>query len=49
MIMFKNHLIERVWHNINQQVNYSIEAALLELVDADRLHTDDELVKFCIS
>ena len=45
----QNHRIERMWPEVNQRVNYRIKNALIEMVDADQLNMDDDLVRFCTS
>lgn len=48
-LVLQNHKIERMWPEINQRVNYPIKTAIVELVEADAINTEDDLTKFCLS
>jgi hypothetical protein len=49
MFSFQNHMIERIWPEVNQRVNYPIKRALVQLVDSDLVNMDNDVVKFCMS
>ena len=44
----QNHMIERSWVEVNQQVNYPIKAVLIQMLEAGVLH-EDPLHDYCLS
>ncbi|KAL2089164.1 hypothetical protein ACEWY4_016063 [Coilia grayii] len=45
----QNHIVERIWPEINSRVNYHLKKALLELVDQESLNMNDSLARYCVS
>lgn len=45
----QNHIVERIWPEVNNRVNYPIKAALLQMVDQEEINMDDSLVRYCVS
>ena len=48
-IFLQNHKIERMWPEVNQRINYPLKAALVSMMDRDRIDMNDEQVKFSVS
>lgn len=44
-----NHVIERMWREVNERVNYPIKAALNTMVHNQELDMTNPTVKFCVS
>ena len=45
----QNHIIERMWSEVNSRVNYPIKAILVEMVEKGQINMDDNLHLFCVS
>ena len=45
----QNHIIERVWLEVNQRVTYPIKRVISMMDDTRLVNMDDELHKFCVS
>ena len=48
-ITMQNHIVERMWSEVNSRVNYPIKAVLIEMVDNEEISLDNSLHLFCIS
>lgn len=50
MSSFKqNHVIERIWVEVNQRVNYPIKQALNEMADDEQINCDEPTCMYCVS
>uniref|UniRef100_A0A1A8MEW8 Si:ch211-227p7.1 n=1 Tax=Nothobranchius pienaari TaxID=704102 RepID=A0A1A8MEW8_9TELE len=45
----RNHVIERMWSEVNARVNYPLKTALVQLVDMEDLDMEDNTSKYCVS
>ncbi|XP_062499233.1 uncharacterized protein LOC134176583 [Corticium candelabrum] len=45
----KNHMIERLWVEINNRVNYPVKDALIQMQSRGLIDMDCEITKFCVS
>ncbi|MGH0145794.1 UNVERIFIED_CONTAM: hypothetical protein FKN15_006326 [Acipenser sinensis] len=45
----ENHMVERMWPEVNNRVNYPIKGALIQLVDQEQVDMEDNIVRHCIS
>ncbi|XP_030607636.1 uncharacterized protein LOC115795729 isoform X2 [Archocentrus centrarchus] len=45
----RNHVIERMWSEVNARVNYPLKTALVQLVDMEELDMEDSTSKYCVS
>nr|XP_054594307.1 uncharacterized protein LOC107395007 isoform X2 [Nothobranchius furzeri] len=45
----RNHVIERMWSDVNARVNYPLKTALVQLVDMEDLDMVDYTSKYCVS
>lgn len=45
----QNHIVERMWCEINSRINYPIKAVLVELMEAGEIDIDNSLHVFCVS
>nr|XP_023675706.1 uncharacterized protein LOC111848157 [Paramormyrops kingsleyae] len=44
----RNHVIERMWLEVNTRVNYPLKTALVQLVDQEELNMEDSILYLCI-
>ena len=45
----KNHIVERIWVEINARVNYPVKSCLIALEEAGNINMDCPHVKYCVS
>lgn len=45
----QNHVIERMWLEVNARVNYPLKTALVQLVDQEELDMEDNTSRYCLS
>ena len=46
---FKNHIVERIWVEINRRVNYPIKSCLITLQQAGDINIDCPHTWYCVS
>ena len=49
IIYMHNHIVERMWVEVNTSVNYPIKMILQEMTDANENNMDNEIHKYCTS
>lgn len=49
LISIQNHIVERIWVEVNVRVNYPIKETLIRMLDQGDISTDDQQCRFCIS
>lgn len=49
IILLQNHVIERIWVEVNGRVNYPIKAALIEMQEDGAFNLEHEDTKYYIS
>ena len=45
----QNHIVERIWAEVNPRINYPVKAILVELMEAGDIDIDNPLHLFCVS
>lgn len=48
-VSFQNHIVERMWVEVNTRINYPIKEALIKMMERGQISLDDELCKYCVS
>ena len=48
-MLIKNHIVERIWVEINGRVNYPIKSCLIALEGAGDINMDCSHTKHCVS
>ena len=46
---FQNHVVERMWVEVNTRINYPIKETLIKMMEQGQISLDDELCKYCVS
>lgn len=49
VVSFQNHIVERMWVEVNTRINYPIKEALIKMMEHAQISLDDELCKYCVS
>lgn len=49
LLQIQNHIVERIWPEVNSRVNYPLKTALLQLVDQEEIYLNISLVRYCVS
>ena len=45
----QNHMVERIWVELNSRVNYPVKNALIVMAERGDIDMGNELHKFCMS
>ncbi|XP_076843895.1 uncharacterized protein LOC143488839 [Brachyhypopomus gauderio] len=45
----RNHIVERIWPEINGRINYPLKTALVQLVDQEAIDMEDSVEQYCVS
>lgn len=48
-MFIKNHVVERIWVEINGRVNYPIKSCLIALEESGHINMDCSHTKYCVS
>ena len=51
-MLAQNHVVERIWVEVNKRVNYPLKKALMDMENDDLIDTQDKvnhLHRFCVS
>ena len=45
----QNHIVERIWVEVNARVNYPVKEVLIDMMESGDFSLDSDLDKFCVS
>ena len=45
----QNHMVERIWVEVNARVNYPIKTVLIDMMESGDFSLDNDCDKFCVS
>ena len=49
LYLSQNHVVERMWVEINSRINYPVKRCLLDMVENGLLQLENPMVQFCVS
>lgn len=45
----QNHMVERIWVEVNARVNYPIKVVLIQMMESGEFDLENEMHAFCVS